>query len=122
MIIIAGTIDLVDPESRAACIEGSVRFQQASREEEPGCLAYCFAADPVVAGRIQVYELWQDEQSLAAHFTHANYFGMRDFLSGAGLRGADNRKYRIDRVAPVYDEQFRPTADFSSSDADASGG
>ncbi len=112
MIIIAGTIDLADPSSRDAVLERSVPLQQATREQEPGCLAYCFAADPVVEGRIQVYELWLDQASLAAHFEHPNYLNMRTMLGSSGLKAADNRKYRVDLSEPVYDEQRTPRADF----------
>jgi len=112
VIIIAGTIDLVDPSQRDACMAGTAHLQQASREQEPGCLAYCFAPDPVVPGRIQVYELWADEASLAAHFQHPNYLNMRDALGGFGLKAADNNKYRVDKVEPVYDSTRTPRADF----------
>ena len=112
MIIIAGQIDVADAGRRDEVVAGSVRFQAATREEEPGCLAYCFAADPVVAGRIQVYELWSHEASLEAHFGHPNYLQMRDFLRGAGLKGADNRKYRCDLAKPVYDSSRVARADF----------
>lgn len=112
MIIVAGTIDLADPGTMPACLEAITPLQQATREEEPGCLAYCFAPDPVVPGRIQVYELWEDEASLAAHFEHPNYLNMRSTLGGLGLKGADTHKYRVDLREPVYDEQRRPRADF----------
>ena len=46
------------------------------RDEESGCLAYCFAADPSEPNHIQVYELWTDPESLAAHFDHPNYAAM----------------------------------------------
>jgi len=115
VIIVAGTIDLADPSKREECLARSAVLQRATREQEPGCLAYCFAADPVVEGRIQVHELWADEASLAAHFEHANYLDMRAMLGGFGLRAADNHKYRVDLVEPVYDEQRRPRADFFSA-------
>ena len=37
---------------------------------------------------------------------------MRDFLRGSGMTGADNKKYRIDAVAPVYDEDHVATVEF----------
>ena len=117
MIIIAGTIDLADPAARDAAMERATPLQMATRTQEPGCLAYCFAADPGVPGRIQVYELWADEAALAAHFVHPNYLNMRDMLGTVGLKGADNSKYRVDLVEPVYDEQRRPRADFFTADA-----
>lgn len=111
MIIIAGTID-VEPDQRDACLDASAAVQKATRDEEPGCLAYCFAADPVTAGRIQVYELWTDQASLAAHFEHENYRLMRTTLGSFGLLRADNMKYRIDASEPVYDSTRTPRADF----------
>ncbi len=111
MIIIAGTIDFDSGENRDRAIEIGRPLQQTTRDEEPGCQAYCFAPDPCVDTRIQVYELWQDEGSLAAHFLHQNYFAMRDALGRCGITGADNDKYRCDLKEPVYDETRPPRAD-----------
>lgn len=112
MIIIAGTIDFKDAESRDAAVAASIPLQQATRDDEPGCAAYCFAADPCVDNRVQVYELWDDEASLAAHFHHENYHNMRRMLGETGLIGADNSKYRIDLMEPVYDDTRTARADF----------
>ncbi len=91
MIIIAGTIDLIDPASRDELLARTILLQKATRDEEPGCELYCFAADPVVEGRIQITELWSDEQSLAAHFTHPNYLNMRTILNGSRPSGPPGR-------------------------------
>ena len=112
MIVVEAVIALVDPGRREACLATSVPVQRAPREEEPGCLVYCFAADPVVDGRIQVYELWDGPESLAAHFEHANYREMRTLLAGFGLARAVSRKHLVTRSAPVYDADRRPTAGF----------
>jgi quinol monooxygenase YgiN len=112
MIIIAGTIDLADPAKRDEAIERARPLQQATRDQEPGCLAYVFSPDPCVPARIAVYELWEDEAALAAHFKHRNYFNMRDMLGSVGLAGADNHKYRCDLKEPVYDSTGTPRADF----------
>ncbi len=112
MIIIAGTIDFDTPENRDRAIDMSRPHQQATRADEPGCDAYCFAPDPIVGTRVQVYELWSDEASLAAHFLHENYFNMRDMLGQCGIVGADNHKYRCDLKEPVYDDTRTPRADF----------
>jgi quinol monooxygenase YgiN len=112
MIIIAGTIDLADPSKRNEALAIAGPLQQKTRTEEPGCHAYVFAPDPCVEGRIGVYELWQDEASLAAHFKHANYLNMRTALGQIGLKGADNKKYRVDLSEPVYDPTMTPRADF----------
>jgi quinol monooxygenase YgiN len=113
MIIIAGTID-VEPDDRDACLVASAPLLQATRDQEPGCRAYCFAPDPCVPGRIQVYELWDDEASLAAHFQHENYFAMRKMIGTFRIVATDNKKYRVDKSEPVYDATRTPRADFFS--------
>jgi quinol monooxygenase YgiN len=112
LIAVEAAIVLADPSKRAALVEASAPIQKATRDDEPGCLVYCFAADPVQEDLIQVYELWQDEASLAAHFEHPNYHTMRELLNGAGLASAVSRKLRIDATAPVYGPDRRPSAQF----------
>jgi len=112
MIIIAGTIDFETAAQRDAALDLGRPLQRKTRDEEPGCLAYVFAADPCDAKRIGVYELWRDEASLAAHFKHPNYTNMRDALVRSGIKAADNRKYRVDHSEPVYDPSGVPRADF----------
>ena len=112
MIIIAGTIDFADASKREAALAVARVLQTKTRDEEPGCLAYVFAPDPCLSHRICVYECWQDEACLAAHFKHPNYLNMRDTLFRVGIVGADNHKYRVDLREPVYDSTFTPRADF----------
>ena len=102
MIIVAATIDFADSASRDEAVQASAAVQLATRVDEAGCHAYCFAADPSVPTRIQVYELWEDEESLIAHFAHANYAAMRDVLAAHGITAAWNRVYEVGRNEPVY--------------------
>ena len=111
MIVVTAVIEL-DPAKRDACVAASVPIQKATRDEEPGCLAYCFGPDPVEPNRIQVYELWTDEAALAAHFEHPNYLAMRVKLNDFGLTSAVSRKFLTTLDEPVYDATRTPRADF----------
>ena len=111
MIIIAGDI-FIPAEKRAACLEATAHLQQATRDEEPGCSAYVFSADPCRPDVITVYELWEDAESLAAHFLHPNYTNMRAKLGELGITGAAVDKFRIDARAPVYGPDGIATAHF----------
>ena len=103
----------MDPSAVAAGRD----LQEATRRDEPGCLAYTFAADPVVPTRMQVYELWENEASLAAHFNHPNYFDMREVLGRFERVGFPAiLKYRCDLSEPVYDRTFTPRADFFTAE------
>lgn len=112
LIAIEAAIRISDPSRRDAAVEASIPFQKGTRDDEPGCLVYCFAADPVEPDLIQVYELWQNEETLAAHFDHPNYHGMREMLGSFGLKSAESRKHRIDATAPVYGPDFKARATF----------
>ena len=111
MIIITGTITIA-PERRAACLSATEPFQRSTRDEEPGCAAYVFSADPLHPDRIAVFERWLDAEALETHFLHPNFTAMRALLGEHGVLGADVRKYRIDAEASVNNAQRIPTASF----------
>ena len=102
MIIVAATLDFADRAARDEAVRVSAPVQQATRDDEAGCQAYCFAADPCLPTRIQVHEAWDDEGSLVAHFRHPNYDEMRALLGAGGITGSWNQVYRVDRHEPVY--------------------
>ena len=112
LIAVEAAITVADPANRQALLDRSAPIQQATRDDEAGCIVYCFAADPCQADLIQVYELWESEEAPAAHFDHPNYFAMREMLNAGGLTGAVSRKHRIDATAPVYNADRTPTAAF----------
>lgn len=113
MIIIAGNLEFVDQENRDGAVAAVRELQQSTRDDEPGCVAYSFSADTSVATRVQVYELWVDEPSLAAHFQHANYHNTRAILGQFKRAGGSQiLKFRTDLSEPVYDSTGVPRADF----------
>ena len=63
MIIVVAALEFENQADRDHAAEITADVQRATRTEEPGCHAYCFAPDPAVPTRIQVYELWQDSDS-----------------------------------------------------------
>jgi len=109
-IIISGTVDLppekVDEALKTAkpLIEGALT--------EKGCLDYDWCPDPLIPGRIRVFERWESEADLKAHFDDRWYKDMRDTLGQFGILGAENYKYLVDIQEPVYDETGTARADF----------
>jgi quinol monooxygenase YgiN len=110
MIIVAGTVD-VDPERRDAAIEAGCPHMEATRAQS-GCLDYVWSADPLVPGRIYVFERWEDAESLTAHFAGPHYLAMRDTIGSFGIRGVDVVKLEPARQGPVYDPKGKARADF----------
>jgi quinol monooxygenase YgiN len=113
MIIIAGIINFADQQNRDGAVAAITELQEATRTNEPGCLAYSFACDSGDPTKVQVYECWLDEASLAAHFQHSNYFNTRSLLGQFKRAGMPQiLKFRIDHSEPVYDPTGTPRADF----------
>jgi quinol monooxygenase YgiN len=112
MIIVVAKITFPNQADRDRAVELSKPIQLATREQEPGCQAYCFAADPCEPTAIQVYELWEDSESLVAHFTHPNYLAMVELLSQSGFLESINRAYLSERNEPVYAPDFSVKTQF----------
>jgi len=110
MIIITATLSFETEADRDNAVTLTAPVQKATRDDEPGCRAYCFAADPAEATHIQVYELWTDPENLAKHFDHPNYAKMVEVLHNCGgFVSSENRLYAADDRGTVYgdDGKFR---------------
>ena len=104
MIIVVAALEFASESDRDKAVALTADVQRLTREEEPGCHDYCFAPDPAVPTRIQVYELWEDSNSLAAHFEHPYYERMASLLQGVGIVESTNQAYLVERGEPVYTE------------------
>ncbi len=102
MIIVVAALEFENQADRDHAVEITKDVQMATRVEEAGCRDYCFAPDPSVPTRIQVYELWDDSDTLAAHFTHPNYLKMVELLGNANIKESINQAYLVERGEPVY--------------------
>lgn len=102
MIIVVAALEFETEQARDRAVALTKDVQMATRVEEAGCRDYCFAPDPAVPTRIQVYELWADGDSLAAHFQHPNYQKMVELLGSAGIKQSINQAYLVERGEPVY--------------------
>lgn len=106
MIIVAAKLIFASQTDRDKAVELSIPIQQATRDQEKGCHAYCFSADPCDPVAIQVYELWEDSDSLVAHFDHDNYHAMVAMAAKVGFVESINRAYLTERNEPVYGAHF----------------
>ncbi|MEM7217646.1 MAG: putative quinol monooxygenase [Pseudomonadota bacterium] len=109
-IIISGTIDM-PPDNVMPALEAA-RELILGAQDEAGCLDYDWCPDPVNPGRIRVFERWDSEAALAAHFQARWYLDMRTTLAEYGITGAATAKYRVDLEEPVYDDTGVARADF----------
>lgn len=66
MIVIAGTIP-INPEHREAAIQAALNMAEATKQEA-GCIAYQFYADLADPNTFLIFEEWESEAALQAHF------------------------------------------------------
>jgi len=111
-VVISGEVD-VAPENREKALKGAAPLIAAALAEK-GCVHYAWTADLNTPGRIHVFEEWESGEDLAVHLAAAPYQQMLAHLGGIGILNAVTRKYRVDKVEPVYDPEGRPRADFFS--------
>ena len=84
MIIISATLDFETEADRDKAVSLTKDIQMATRTEEEGCISYCFAADPAVANRIQVYELWRNENQSPSFLSFRNTKNEEQFIVLSG--------------------------------------
>jgi quinol monooxygenase YgiN len=112
MIIVIAQLRFPDRESRDRAVSLSAPIQQATRDQEHGCQAYCFSADACDPEAIQVYELWQGSESLVAHFEHPNYLSMLEMMANVGVLESISRAYLTHKDEPVYGPNFEKKTAF----------
>ena len=90
MIIIAGHT-LTEPRTRDAAVQAFISMVERARKHD-GCLDLSISADPLDADRINLFELWRDQESLDAWRRVAK--GPR----GIKYRKAQVKLYRTERA------------------------
>jgi quinol monooxygenase YgiN len=66
MLVIAGTVK-VKPEMRAEAVRAALKMARASQQES-GCVSYGFSADLEDPNTFLIFEQWENEAALMAHF------------------------------------------------------
>ncbi|MCO1581560.1 antibiotic biosynthesis monooxygenase [Crossiella sp. SN42] len=91
MIIIAGWLD-VDPETRDAYLRDCLPAIELARAAH-GCHAFVLAPDPLLPGRITVFERWECDEDLARFRGDGP-----DSAQTAQIRDASVARYRVSAV------------------------
>lgn len=99
MLVVAGTIE-IDPANRDAAVAAALRMMEET-QREPGCLSYTFSADLAEPGRFRIFEEWQDEAALHAHFKAPHMAAFQKAVAGLGVRRMAIQRYDVSAVGPV---------------------
>ena len=99
MLIIAGSITTEDG-GRDAFLT-AVAPMVVATHTEPGCREYVFSPDPDDANRILLFELWDDQEALDAHFASDHMAEFQTQMADVAIAGREIKKYTISDVGPV---------------------
>ena len=99
MLIIAGSITTEDGHRDAFLT--AVKPMVAATHTEPGCREYVFSPDPDDDNRLLVFEMWDDQDALQAHFATDHMAEFQRKMADIAIAGMDIKKYTISDVGPV---------------------
>lgn len=99
MLVIAGRITL-DPRNREKAVVAAVEMMKETHKE-PGCRSYVFSAELDDPGAFRVFEEWESEEALRAHFEMPHMKRFQVAIGGLGVTGMSLQKYQISSVGPI---------------------
>jgi quinol monooxygenase YgiN len=99
MIVIAGHV-VLDPARREQA-EAAAREMMCETRKEEGCISYTFSADLEQAGRFRIFEEWESDAALAAHFASPHMARFQQAVGGLGVREMKVQRYEVSQVAPL---------------------
>ena len=99
MLVIAGTIR-IDPAKQAEATPAAIEVMKATRAEA-GNISYTFSSDLDEEGVIHVFEEWESEEALLAHFKTPHMATFQKAMGGFGIKGMNVQKYQVDSVGPL---------------------
>jgi quinol monooxygenase YgiN len=100
MLIIAGHF-WIDPKSLDTARTAAAEMMSETRKEK-GCLAYVFSADLSDPARFHIFERWESQSDLDAHFRTPHMARFQAVIGKLGVRDMDVKKYTISGVGPVF--------------------
>ena len=93
MLVVAGEIKL-NPAKRAEADAAFAKMREATLKE-PGCIAYQAYSDRGDDGIVFMFEKWEDQAALDAHFASPHMAEFGAALGGLGVTGMDVKKYDV---------------------------
>ncbi|MEM7322214.1 MAG: putative quinol monooxygenase [Actinomycetota bacterium] len=99
MIIVAGHIRL-DPANREAAIAAASEMM-AETAKEAGCVTYVFSASFDEPGLFHLFEEWESQDHLDAHFAAPHMATFQSAMAGFGVSERSINKYSAADKAPL---------------------
>ena len=99
MIVIAGHVAL-DPTHREQAVAAAREMMSETRREK-GCISYTFSADLDEPGRFRIFEEWEGDEALRAHFASSHMARFQKAVGGLGVKEMAVQRYEVAKVGPL---------------------
>jgi quinol monooxygenase YgiN len=99
MLVVAGRIEL-DPKHRNQAIAAAFEMMRATRAEA-GCRSYVFSAELDDPGVFRIFEEWESEAALHAHFQTPHMARFQQAIGALGVKNVAVQRYDVSKVGPV---------------------
>jgi len=99
MIVIAGRV-VVDPDNSDAAIPVAQEMMQETLKES-GCAAYHFSADLAQKGVFHIFEEWETQEALDAHFASPHMAAFQKAVGELGVRELTVSRYDVSKKGPL---------------------
>jgi quinol monooxygenase YgiN len=99
MIVIAGTAH-IHPEHEAEAWNAA-RQMMTDSEAEAGCVQYRIYKNPDVPGEFFIFEVWESEAALSAHFQTPHMAAFNSVLGRVLKGGTSIRRYEVSQSSDL---------------------
>jgi quinol monooxygenase YgiN len=99
MIVVAGTV-AINPASREEAARVALKMVAATQQES-GCLAYDFWCDLADPNRFHVFEEWETQEALEAHFQTSHMAEFMQALPTLVASAPNIMRYEVDSVSQL---------------------
>ena len=99
MLVIAGRIR-IDPLHREPAIAAATVMMRETRQEK-GCISYTISADVEDPGLFHIFEEWESQENLSAHFQSPHMAQFSQQIAGFSVKERHLQRYQIAAVSPL---------------------
>ena len=99
MIVIAGHV-AIDPANLDKALPAAKQMMTETLKEE-GCGAYVFSQDLSQPGCFRIFEEWESQEALDAHFKSPHMASFQKAMGGMGVKEMVVHKYEIASKGPL---------------------
>ena len=99
MLVIAGIVR-IDPDRLGEAVPAAVEMMEETRKE-PGCISYTFSNSLSEPGLIHIFEEWESQAALDAHFKAPHMAVFQGKMGSFGVKEMKVQRYEVASVGPL---------------------